>query len=146
MAKSSRSTTKSPSKGTETTVYALKLKGGGERRLTVPTSYKLTFGPTVPYIKHGNGSHGDGTWALRLYDGDRLKAIFTDVSAFRDVSIQVLEKRTRSKRQTVERNSKYGGRAAVVEATIETWVDPDNPDEANEEEERFLLEASEESL
>lgn len=142
MAKS-RSTTKSRSKpvpaSVPMTTYALKLKGGGERRVTIPTAYRLTFGPTVPYVKHGNGSHGDGTWALRLYDGERLKSIFTDVVSFRDMDIKVLEKHTRSKRQVVEKAAKFGGRTAVVEATVETWVDPDEPDEANEEDQRFLL-------
>lgn len=147
MAKTS-TRTKSPSnrpdatRSPRMTVYALRLKSGGERRVTVPTAYKLTFGPTVPYLKHSSGAHGDGTWALRFYDGNNLKCIFTDVSSFRDMSIQVLEKRTRSKRQTIEKAAKYGGRSAVVEATIETWVDPDSPDEANETDEQFLLAAN----
>ncbi len=128
------STTKSPSEGMIT--YAMRCRKGGERRVTVPAPWKVTFGPTIPY-KKGHDPES-GVWSVRMYDGDKLRAIFTDVESFRDTSIQVLEKRVRSKRQVVEKAAKHGGRSAVVEATIETWVDPDAPDEANEDDQEFL--------
>lgn len=121
------------------TTYAMRLRGGGERKVTVPTSWKVTFGPTIPFTKHGRMESGiSEAWAVRFYDGERLRGIFTDVQSFRDIGIQVLEKRIRSKRQIVEKAAKYGGRSAVVEAKIETWVDPDEPDEANEADQEFL--------
>lgn len=132
------STTKSPSKEGLTT-YAMRLKNGSERRITVPTDWKVTFGPTVPFERKA-ASYNDGTWALRFYEKDKLRAIFCDVRDFRDTSIEVLEKRIQSKRQVVEKAAKYGGRSAVVEAKIETWVNPDEPEEQNEKDEQFLLE------
>jgi len=111
--------------------YLLELKNGGQRKLTVPAGWKVTFGPTVPFERKGSaGYRGDeGTWALRLYEkGDRLRAIFTDVRSFRDLSISVEEKRIRTKRQTIEKASSKGGKAVVAEAKIEEWVNPDDPD------------------
>lgn len=112
-------------------VYVLELKSGSQRKLTVPSTWKVTFGPTTPYERKDgmSGRHGEGTWALRLYDGDKLRAIFTDVRAFRDMAIEISEKRTRTKRQTIHKASKHGGKAVVAEATIEEWVNPDEPEE-----------------
>lgn len=121
------------------TTYSMQIKGGGERRVTVPTGWKVTFGPTTPYDKKiGHG--GDGSWAVRLYEGDKLRGIFTDVRNFQDMSIQIQEKRIRSKRQVVQRGTKHGLRDTIVEAKMETWVNPYEPDEANSEDEQFLLE------
>ena len=111
--------------------YVLELKNGGQRRLTVPANWKVTFGPTVPFERKGAGGYrGDeGTWSLRLYEGsDKLRAIFTDVRAFRDTSIVITEKRIRTKRQTVDKASTKGGKTVIAEARIEEWVDPDSPD------------------
>lgn len=145
--------------GTDTTVdateekktYLLETKNGGQRRLTVPSSWKVTFGPTVPFERKGAGGYrGDeGTWALRLYEkGDKLRAIFTDVKSFRDMDIQVQEKRITTKRQTVEKADRHGGKNVVAEARIEEWVDPDSPesDDSKTPEEYLRLEHRENDL
>lgn len=121
--------------------YLLELKNGQQRRLKVPASWKITFGPTVPFErKQGRGFNEDnGIWALRLYDGTALRAIFTDVRMFRDLSIAVAEKRIRTKRQVMEKESRKGGKAVVAEARIEEWVDPDAPESGVPEEDYLRL-------
>lgn len=107
--------------------YLLETRGGSQRKLTVPAAWKVTFGPTTPYEKK-DGYHGkDHVWALRLYEGTKLRGIFTDVKSFRDMDIAIIEKRIRTKRQVMEKASKSGGKAVVAEARIEEWVDPDDP-------------------
>lgn len=109
-------------------VYLLELKGGKQRRVTVPNTWKVTFGPTIPYVK--NEHRGNECWSLRFYEKtkDNLRAIFTDVVSFRDSEIPVSEKRIRTKRQVVEKESQKGGKAVIAEARIEEWIDPDAPD------------------
>lgn len=112
------------------TVYLLELKNGNQRRLTVPSNWTVTFGPTVPFEAKSGGRY-DNCWALRLYEGStksKLRAIFTDVVSFRDMGIKVLEKQVRVKRSTIQKASHKGGKSVEVEARMEAWVDPDEPE------------------
>ena len=112
--------------------YLLELKNGGERKLTVPATWKVTFGPTTPYEKKNGGGYGQEVWALRLYEsGTKLRAIFTDVKSFRDMEISLLEKKVKVKRQAMEKAGRKGGRAVVVEAKVEEWINPDDPDDTD---------------
>lgn len=118
-----------------TKTYVLELNNGNLRKVTVPATWKLTFGPTIPYAGKGSGV-SNGT-ALRFYEGsskENLRAAFTDVRAFRDASIEVQERRTETKSQVVAQNGPGGMSNAIVEARITQWVDPDDetPGERNE--------------
>src|SRR5215472_17483150 len=56
-------------------------------RVTVPASWKVTFGPGVPF---SNPKNGCTSWALRFYEAkDKQRAIFTDVISFFDTSIKL---------------------------------------------------------
>lgn len=116
----------------------MKMRNGSERKITIPDYWKVTFGPTIPFERKAGAHHGSETWALRLYNGDKLKAIFTDVINFRDMSIEIREKRIQTKRHFVERAAQFGGKSATMEARVETWCDPDEPDEANTADQNFL--------
>lgn len=111
----------------ETKTYILESLKGQQRKVTVPATWKVTFGPTVPYERKSHG--GNEQWALRFYESkDKLRAIFTDVRSFRDASIDILERRVQTKRQVMEKASQKGGRSVVAEARVEEWIDPDDPD------------------
>lgn len=59
----------------------------GKQRVTVPESYKITFGAVVPGSK-ANG-YGGG-WGLRIWEtADKQRAVFSDVISFRDLSIPI---------------------------------------------------------
>lgn len=75
-------------------IYNLKLVGGGERKITIPANWKLTFGNVLPFNKQKLGGTGgpynppgDG-WesrvVLRVYEGskDNLRAVWNDVVSF----------------------------------------------------------------
>lgn len=58
----------------------------GPIRITIPDSWKVTFGALVP-AKAGSSQ---GPYGLRLWEGtDKQRAAFPDVIAFRDVTIPV---------------------------------------------------------
>jgi hypothetical protein len=113
--------------GTKT--YLLTLQNGDLRKVTVPTAWKMTFGLTAPYAAKGAGyNHG---LALRFYEGSEknLRAVFTDVTAVRDESIAILEKRTETQRKVVTRHTPQGAKDVVVEARVTEWLNPDDEGE-----------------
>lgn len=113
----------------ETKTYILDLQSGDVRKVTVPSTWTLTFGPTVPFMPKG-GAY-DGKTALRFYEGsgkDKLRACFTDVKAFRDTAIPIQERRTTVQRQVAQKMASDGMRNVDIEARVTEWV---NPDEIN---------------
>ena len=121
---------------TGTKTYILTLKGGNVRKITIPDTWKLTFGNLVPYEVRGSGG---AQVALRLYEGtkENLRAVFTDVIAIRDASIEIVEKRTTVQRKASQRHTGQGMKDVVVEARMTEWVDPD-ADEDTPVPEQFL--------
>jgi hypothetical protein len=106
---------------TDEKIYILELKNGQMRRIRVPASYKVTFGPLIPGERHGSGC-----LALRFYEGkDHQRAIFTDVKSFRDASIPIEEKRVKTDSKRVRKNTAEGAKDFIVEARTSEWVDPD---------------------
>ena len=72
-----------------TKTYEIEFSDGRVQRLTVPASYKVTFGAIVPSDKAATYS-GTGGWGLRFYEGSAAggqRAVFTEVKRFRDLSL-----------------------------------------------------------
>ena len=111
----------------EETTYLIVHEDGTERRITVPSDWKVTFGPAA---KGMNRQNTGGTYkvplALRFYEADtKQRAIFTDVVSFRDVSIktQVKKRSVQEKQGFMECDGKK--KATTFQATTEEWIDPD---------------------
>jgi hypothetical protein len=112
----------------ETKTYLMEIRGGTLRRVTVPASWKVTFGPLVPSeIRHGDVR----TFALRFYESkeEQQRAVFTDVIAFRDVSLPIEERVSKIKQKMVHKNAPGGRREMMVEARITERRNPDAPDD-----------------
>jgi len=83
----------------------------GEFLIQVSDTCKMTYGPNVPYAAKGEAkSIGrlEG-YALRVYEGEKLQACFTNVKWFRDKTIsmqRVVEKVTS---QIVYKDADTGG-------------------------------------
>lgn len=115
----------------EKTTYLLEMKDGQKKKVTVPTSWKVTFGPVAPGSKEA-GYNGHSGLCLRFYEGadagkGKQHAVFVGVESFRDTSIEILEEVVETKRETLVRQGDESGEALVVEATAKTWVNPDAP-------------------
>jgi hypothetical protein len=106
------------------TTYLLTMKDGDLKKITIPSSWKLTFGCLFPGSK---GIAPSGGAALRVYDGTQQKAVFTDVESFRDMGIQIEERITTTKQETYTKQGDGAGKAVVVEAQIHEWRNPDQP-------------------
>lgn len=111
-----------------TKTYILDLNNGDMRKVTVPSSWKLTFGPTIPYAGKGMASVASGGTALRFYEGakENLRCVFTDVKAFRDSDVEISERRTSVQRKVVQKEAPEGMRNVEVEARVTEWINPDN--------------------
>ena len=111
----------------EDTTYLIVHEDGTERKITVPSSWKVTFGPASRGAhKSSSGSNFKVPLALRFYENEtRQRAIFTDVVSFRDLSIktQVKKRSTQEKHGFMECDGKK--KATVFQATVEEWIDPD---------------------
>jgi hypothetical protein len=106
--------------------FILELKNGNTRKITIPATWKLTFGQLVPHTLRD--THGaSSAVALRIYEGSKenLRAVMTDVVAVRDASISVMEKRTTVQRKAAQRQTSQGAKDVVVEARVTEWIDPD---------------------
>lgn len=97
-------------------------RGGKLRKVTFPASWKITFGPLAPGSKGYDGAANGVT--LRLYAGTSdQRAAFTDVTWFRDETLRVQERVTKTSRRTVEHDGNGLSKGTVVEATVHEWND-----------------------
>jgi hypothetical protein len=114
--------------------YLLNLVKGGQRKITIPAAWKITFGPLLPGSRgQYNGERGI---CLRVYETkERQRAVFTDVESFRDMEVVCEEKITKTDRQTVKRKYPEGDKWVEVEARVEEWR---NPDEIHKPGKEFL--------
>ena len=110
------------------TTYLIEFKNGKRQRITVPSAWKVTFGPAARGTNSAKGLSREMPLALRFYENEtKQRAIFTDVILFRDTSIKIEEERV-----DVQQKDGYveceGHRKAVnFQATSKQWIDPDAP-------------------
>lgn len=106
------------------TVYLIERTNGEEIRLTVPSAWKVTFGPAAPPRKDGYAaSYGAGRFALRFYEAEnKQRAIFTDVCGFRDLSLAMEKKVKRVEESSSSYKSEKGSNAAQAIEIEEAWV------------------------
>jgi hypothetical protein len=106
--------------------YLIVKTDGEEMVVSVPATWKVTFGPAVVGVgKVSSQYQGKMPMALRFYENqDRQRAIFTNVASFRDMSIPIKVKRvdTQEKQGFTEVDGKR--KATTFQAKVETWVDP----------------------
>ena len=115
------------------TTYMLEMKDGERKKVTVPSTWKVTFGPICPGSKDGSYNSSGGL-ALRFYEGadagkGKQHAVFVGVASFRDTSIEIQEEITETKQETLMRQGENGGEHFIVEANVKTWRNPDMPND-----------------
>ncbi len=73
--------------------FILECQNNVLRRIEIPASWKITFGPMIPGAIESHHKVRQ-TWALRIYETkEKQRAIFTDVLSFRDDSISIEQRR-----------------------------------------------------
>jgi len=71
---------------TDEVTYEITFTDRGPIRITIPATWKVTFGALVPAKAGASmGPHG-----LRIWEGtDKQRAVFANVSSFRDLSLDI---------------------------------------------------------
>lgn len=106
--------------------YFVERHNGQDQKVTVPASWKVTFGPQNPGVK-GNGPTGEP--CLRFYkSANQQRMVITGVKSFRDMSIVIEEKRTTVKQESFRKAGPDGAdKVVMMNASMEEWVNPDEP-------------------
>lgn len=111
--------------------YILNMKDGTKTKITIPSNWKLTFGPLVPGSKGETGHNGTQALVLRIYEGnkDNQRAVFTGVESWRDTQDLAIEVETVQRKQQMAQVDIPGEGKQDVAVQMETrhWVDPDRP-------------------
>ena len=108
------------------TIYLITHEDKTERKITVPSDWKVTFGPAAKGMYKSGTQNFKVPLALRFYEAEtKQRAIFTDVVSFRDLSIETEVKKisTQEKRGFMECDGER--KATTFQATTEEWVNPD---------------------
>lgn len=59
--------------------------------IEIPANWKLTFGYVNPAGSRDSYNRGDGH-CMRVYEGEKLRAVYGDVTGFRDLAIPLARK------------------------------------------------------
>ena len=122
--------------------YILDLVGGGHRKITIPATWKLTFGNVLPYNKPSLGGQGgpyqtspgwESRIVLRIYEKSKenLRAVMNDVVSFRDEEIEIREQRPKPVVKSSQTKTQKGmADVAIVSTTEPEWFDPDEQESA----------------
>lgn len=130
---------------TTTKTLILEMHKGAERRITIPAHWAITFGPVAIGAKY---SSSDGSAnVLRLYEDvgrKHLKAVFKDVRAFFEEGIEIVERKTETKKKTYNQMNEKTGKMEAYQAEVKrkTWVNPYAEDEEDDADEFNNFEAA----
>jgi hypothetical protein len=72
----------------ENIVYLVQRRGQPDFQIELPAHWKVTFGAVNP----GGQSHHNDLHCLRVWEGEKLRAVFCDVRGFRDLSLSFARK------------------------------------------------------
>jgi hypothetical protein len=110
----------------EEKTYIIDCENGSRRKVTVPASWKVTFGPCVKGMNSGDRDHRKVPMALRFYESEtKQRAIFTDVVSFRDTSIKIQEEKIRVSEKDGYMECEGVRKRTSFQASVREWVDPD---------------------
>lgn len=113
--------------------YLFLMDDNSERKVTVPADWNVTFGALIP----GSQSNA-GRIALRIWKGKQQKAVFEGVKGFRDMSIPIEEKITKTQAETYYKGEGDNRKAVNVEVAASEWVNPDKPREQSAPVQRLI--------
>jgi len=108
------------------TTYLLIMNNGTRQKITCPTAWTVTFGPLMPGSKERE-YNGHKAIALRIRDGQRQKAVFTEVESFRDMSMEIETEVTKTKEETFYRDEGGEKKQVIVQGAVKEWMNPDAP-------------------
>jgi hypothetical protein len=111
---------------TEETTYLIEFKNGKKQKITVPSDWKVTFGPAARGANSDKRKTFDMPLALRFYEDEKKqRAIFTDVQSFRDMSIKIEEEKISIQEKDGYLECDGVKKATIFQAQTKEWINPD---------------------
>ena len=112
-------------------IYIIEHDNGSRSRITVPDSWKVTFGPAVKGFNSGSDAHRKVPMALRFYESDtKQRAIFTDVKGFRDASIKIEREHVKVQEKAGFMECDGVRKRTTFQAQVKEWVADDDKEPA----------------
>lgn len=107
-------------------------------KISVDPESKITFGPFAPPGKHGyaDGRQGNAVGTLRIYDpakSDKIIAVFSPVTGFRDTSLDYMEEVAREEGATIWKSDEKGYSREDKRSGTREWVVPAIPAPADDQ-------------
>jgi hypothetical protein len=102
-------------------IKLLVLQDRGEFVLEISASWKVTFGAVNP----GGQMSGRDLHCLRVYEGEKLRAVFCDVRGFRDLAIPLARKVTKETGSAEWTMDSAGNFDRHEKRAIESTVEPE---------------------
>lgn len=120
-----------PAAASEQKTLLLTMRDGLKKRITIPASWKVTFGPLVPGSKDTT-VNGSTAIALRLWSGSKgsevQHGVFTNVESFREMgTISVMEEQEQARQEHYRSMDEQNQEVVAVDVRVKEWVDPDAP-------------------
>ena len=113
--------------------YLVEFTDGSRKKITVPDTWKVTFGPVVKSLRNTAASvdYSDKMpVALRFYESEtKQRAIFTNVKSFRDMSILIEEEVITTKDKIGRMEVDGISKNVSVKAEMRDWVNPDSEED-----------------
>ena len=113
--------------------YIIECEDRTKKKITVPASWKVTFGPCVKGTNSSTRERTGGAkipMAIRFYESEtQQRAIFTDVISFRDTSIKIMEEKIRVQEKDGYMECEGQRKRTSFSAKVSEWVDPDTHQE-----------------
>ncbi len=125
-------TTKDKIEENDNRIYLIEHDNGIKRKITIPSDWRVTFGPAAVGMNKNPTNRLKMPMALRFYeDENRQRAIFTDIVSFRDMSIPIEEERVTTENKQGVMDVDGASRSVHFEAKIKSWINPDDENEVN---------------
>ena len=110
-------------------VYIIEKTNGEKFKVTVPDTWKVTFGPAVVgnRVKPGPQYAGKMPMALRFYENEtKQRAIFTDIASFRDMSIPIEVEKVKVQEKDGYMECDGVRKRTTFQAKVKDWINPDD--------------------
>jgi hypothetical protein len=94
-------------------------------KIVVPDDAKITFGPFSPPSPKGQWDDGAKKGTLRIYQGtkENVVAVFSGVTAFRDLSLGYSEEVVREEGATIWKDDEHGYVREDKRSASKDWID-----------------------
>lgn len=120
--------------------YIIEKEDGTYMKVSVPRSWKVTYGPIWMPTGKGSGHTNEMKYCLRFWEGakENQRAMFAKVKSFRIDEIEIEEQFSTTEERVVYEDTGQGRKQHTVQVKKTEWRDPLNPPEFKNRQARIV--------